>query len=358
MRVAVAMSGGMDSTAAAVILKREGFEIVGVYMHLHAFSESTWEFAQRAAHEIKVPIRTADFRNEFSRVVVKPFVDEYSRGRTPSPCPVCNKCIKMSLLFNYAKALGCEKLATGHYARVVRGPLGPELWRGTDGAKDQSYFLFGLTPEMLDRTMFPLGDLTKVEVREFLKRDGLSVWESPESQELCFIPDRDYRGFLARHGVEDLPGDLVDSRGNVLGRHSGISAFTVGQRRGLGICRSEPLYVIHIDSATRTVVVGLKEETYTSIVKIRELNLLVPSVPISSDRFQMKVRSTAAAVPCTLVASEGDSWDFEFDEPQSAVAPGQAAVLYLGERVVGGGWIDETRQKFAQGIGSFVGSGG
>jgi tRNA-uridine 2-sulfurtransferase len=340
MRVAVAMSGGMDSTAAALALKKKGFEIVGIHMRLHSCSDPSWESAQKAAGEIAAPIHAVDFRQEFSHLVVQPFVDEYSRGRTPSPCPVCNRRIKMSLLFDHAVSLGCEALATGHYARVLQGPAGPELWRGKDRAKDQSYFLFGLTREMLKRTIFPLGDFTKAEVRDFLKRAAVSVWKSAESQELCFIPNGDYRGFLLRRGLTDYPGDIVDSTGKALGRHSGISGFTVGQRRGLGICGPTPLYVIRIDSETRTVVVGPKEKTYTPVLRIKDVNLLVPSIPDPGDRFDVKVRSASNAVPCTLLHSREGLYEFRFDDPQSAVAPGQAAVLYLYDRVVGGGWIE------------------
>jgi tRNA-uridine 2-sulfurtransferase len=340
MRVAVAMSGGTDSTATALVLKKEGFEVVGVHMRLHACSEVAWESAQKAAEEIGVPIHAVDFGQEFSRLVVKLFVDEYSRGRTPSPCPLCNRRIKMSLLFDHAASLGCEKLATGHYARIMQGSTGPELWRGKDRAKDQSYFLFALTREMLTRTMFPLGDFTKPEVREFLKKEEVSVWESAESQELCFIPDGDYRGFLLKNGLTDSPGNILDSHGNVLGQHSGISGFTVGQRRGLGICRPRPLYVVRIDSDTGTVVVGPKEETYSPVLRIVDLNLLVPRLPVVGDRFEVKIRSTSKAVPCTLLYHMEDSYEFRFDEPQSAVAAGQAAVLYLHDRVVGGGWIE------------------
>jgi tRNA-specific 2-thiouridylase len=286
-----------------------------------------------------VPIHVVDLREEFSRLVVKPFVDEYALGRTPSPCPVCNRCIKMSLLFDHAVSLECQKLATGHYARVIQGASGPELWRGKDTAKDQSYFLFGLTREMLDRTLFPLGDFTKAEIREFLRGEGVSVWESAESQELCFIPDNDYRRFLSMQGVEDLAGNIVDSGGKVLGLHSGISRFTVGQRKGLGICGPKPLYVVRIESRTGTVIVGPKEETYVSDLKVADMNLLVPTAPAPGDRFDVKVRSTSKAVQCTLLGFGESFYEFRFDEPQSAVAPGQAAVLYLQDRVIGGGWI-------------------
>jgi len=225
---------------------------------------------------------------------------------------------------------------------VVHGPNGPELLRARDRKKDQSYFLFGLTGEMLQQTLFPLGDFTKAEVRKFLKTEGISAWESAESQELCFIPDGDYRGYLLKRGVRDLPGDIVDCSGRSLGRHAGVSGFTVGQRRGLGICGPEPSYVVRIDYETGTVVVGAKKETYTSVLKIASLNLLVPCRPIPGARFDVKIRSTSKAVAYELIRWEGGSCEFRFDRPQSAVAPGQAAVLYSGDRVVGGGWIQDA----------------
>ncbi len=340
MRVAVAMSGGMDSTAAALLLKREGHDVSGLHMRLHSQSESTWMAAQRAAEEIGIPIQLVDLSREFSELVVRPFLENYSRGLTPSPCPICNRFIKLGFLLDRARASGCQKIATGHYARVARTSEEPVLLVGKDKSKDQSYFLFMLTKDMLKKVLFPLGDFTKADVREFLKNAGVSVWESGESQELCFIPDGDYRGFLSSHGIEPCAGNIVDVQGNILGKHKGITGYTVGQRRGLGVCGPKPHYVLRIDSSTQTIVVGNKEETYVPGLQMREVNLLVHSGLSVGDRFHAKVRSTARAVPSTVVHVSGDNAELEFDEPQSGIASGQAAVLYSGDRVVGGGWIE------------------
>jgi tRNA-specific 2-thiouridylase len=243
-------------------------------------------------------------------------------------------------LLDRARASGNEKIATGHYARVARTSEDHVLLVGKDKSKDQSYFLFLLTKDMLKKVLFPLGDFTKAGVREFLKSAGVSVWESGESQELCFIPDGDYRGFLSSHGIEPCAGNIVDVQGNILGKHKGITGYTVGQRRGLGVCGPKPHYVLRIDSSTQTIVVGDKEETYVPGLRMREVNLLAHPSLSAGDRFNVKVRSTARAVPSTVVHVSGDDAELEFDEPQSGIASGQAAVLYSGDRVVGGGWIE------------------
>lgn len=339
MRVAVAMSGGMDSTAVALLLKREGHDVAGLHMRLHPQSEATWIAAQRAAHEIGIPIRLVDLSREFSELVVRPFLENYSQGLTPSPCPICNRFIKLGFLLDRALALGCEKIATGHYARVTGTSEEPSLLVGRDNGKDQSYFLFMLTRDMLKKVLFPLGDLTKSQVREFLKSVSVSVWQSGESQELCFIPDGDYRGFLSSHGIEPCSGNILDLQGNILGQHNGITGYTVGQRRGLGICGPKPHYVIRIDPSAQTIVVGTKEETFVARLLVVGMNLLVSSSLSVGERFRVKVRSTAKAVPSTVVNFCGDSTELEFDEPQSGIASGQAAVFYSGDRVIGGGWI-------------------
>jgi tRNA-uridine 2-sulfurtransferase len=340
MQVAVAMSGGMDSTAAALLLKSEGHKVSGLHMRLHSQSEATWIAAQKAAKQIGVPIQLVDLSSEFSEFIVRPFLESYTLGLTPSPCPICNRFIKLGLLLDRARASGSEKIATGHYARVAGTSEEPALLMGKDRSKDQSYFLFMLTRDLLKKVLFPLGDLTKTGVREYLKSAGVSVWESGESQELCFIPHGDYRGFLSSHGIEPCPGNIVDVKGNILGKHNGITGYTVGQRRGLGICGPKPHYVLRIHSDTQTLVVGTKEETYVPGVLVRGVNLLVSSGLSAGDRFHVKVRSTARAVPSTVVHISGGDAELEFDEPQSGIASGQAAVLYSGERVIGGGWLE------------------
>lgn len=339
MRVAVAMSGGMDSTASALILKGEGHDVVGVHMHLHPHGDASWLAAQEAARELGIPLNRVDLSREFEERVIRSFVQEYARGRTPSPCPICNRFIKTTLLYEHVRCLGCEALATGHYARIGGTPQAPLLLKGVDRSKDQSYFLCMLNRDSLRRTLFPMGEWTKKRVRDLLRKKGMPVWQSEESQELCFVPNRDYRAFLRMHGVVDQPGDIVDSTGKVLGKHKGIAGYTVGQRRGLGIPRAKPLYVIGMNPETHTVVVGAREETFVSSFTVTDFNLLVDAPPNTGGRYHVKVRSTATAVPCRIAAVEGNSLTVRFEEPQSGVAPGQAAVLYSGDIVVGGGWI-------------------
>jgi tRNA-specific 2-thiouridylase len=340
MKIAIAMSGGMDSTAAALILKRKGHDVLGLHIRLHSGSDRTWLLAQRAAQEVWVPIQLVDLSAEFSDLVINHFVAEYSSGRTPSPCLVCNRFIKADLLFERARALGCERLATGHYARILKTDHGWGLFRGVDTAKDQSYFLSMVKRETLSRTLFPLGEMTKVQVKDFLKSQGISIADSDESQEICFIPDGDYRKFLLNRGLEANPGPIVDSQGKVIGQHQGIIGYTVGQRRGLGICGPEPLYVVRIDPLSHTVVAGTRKEALSRTLKISGFSRLISSAPAAGDKFRVKIRSNAKAVICTIAAQQEDSLKLEFDEPQSGVSPGQAACLYSGDRLIGGGWIE------------------
>lgn len=344
MRIAVAMSGGMDSTATALILKNQGHEVIGLHMMLHCASGISWERAVRAATEVGVPLEKVDLAHEFSKLIVAHFIQEYQSGRTPSPCPRCNRWVKTSRLWEKAATLGCEGLATGHYAVIRKDNRLHDysLHRGVDRRKDQSYFLFMLTREALSRTIFPLGALTKSQVRDFLRVEGVSVWESDESQELCFVPNNDYRRFLAENGVVGYPGPIKDLEGRVLGVHKGIIHYTVGQRRGLGICRARPLYVVRLDAESNTVWVGHKEETFVKFVRIIQTNLLIESDQLAGTGYLVKVRSTATAVPARLERLVSEEMVLQFDDPQSGVAPGQAAVLYAGEQVVGGGWIEEA----------------
>jgi tRNA-uridine 2-sulfurtransferase len=343
MPVAVAMSGGMDSTAAALILKRQSHDVIGLHMRLHPGSDETWEHAQDAAGQVGVPIHKVELTEDFSRIVLRPFVDAYAQGRTPSPCPMCNRFVKMGLLFEKAHSMGCDRLATGHYARIVQTSDGPGLFRGLDKKKEQSYFLFMLTREMLARTVFPLGEYEKTQVRELLREAGVSVWETDESQELCFVTDRDYRYFVRERIPDTGPGPIKDLTGKTLGRHKGIIEYTIGQRRGLGLYGPKPHYVVHIDPDTNTVAVGTKEDTFLPNVVLTQMNFLRASLPEKGERFHIKVRSTAGPAWCTVNEVSEDDMELQFDEPQSAIAPGQAGVLYDGDRVVAGGWIAVRR---------------
>jgi tRNA-specific 2-thiouridylase len=340
MRLAVAMSGGVDSTTAALLLKDQGHEVIGLHMRLHPHAERSWGAAQRAAAELSVPIHQVDLVKQFRELVLEPFIHEYTHGRTPSPCPLCNQRVKIGLLFPAAQSFGCQKLATGHYARIEHGSEGPVLLKGTDRAKDQSYFLFMLTREMLGRVIFPLGGLTKRAVKNLAAQRGITAAGSDESQELCFISGGDYKAFLYNEGVESRRGTIVNVAGEVLGEHKGIVHFTVGQRRGIGICAPKPLYVIRIDSETDQVMVGTREDALAANVRMSRINVLRDGPIRPGESFHVKVRSNARAVPGAVVAATDRTLELRFDELQSGVAPGQAAVLYSGDRVAAGGWIE------------------
>jgi tRNA-uridine 2-sulfurtransferase len=340
MKIAIAMSGGMDSTAAALILKRKGYEVLGLHARLHSDSDRTWSLARKAADEISVPIQLVDLSKAFSDLIINHFVLEYASGRTPSPCLNCNRFIKAGLLLEHARQLGCTKFATGHYARISRTEDGWGLFRGIDTEKDQSYFLSMLKRESLSKILFPLGEMTKAQVKVLLKNERISVSDSPESQEICFIVDQNYRGFLLKKGIDAKPGNIMNSHGKSLGKHKGIVGYTIGQRRGLGICGPEPLYVTRIDALSNTIVVGPRKETLSWSLRISGISFLTSATPATGNKFDIKIRSTAKSVPCTVIARRGEALDVEFDRPQSGVSPGQAACLYLGDRVIGGGWIE------------------
>ncbi|MDQ1239484.1 MAG: tRNA-uridine 2-sulfurtransferase, partial [Thermodesulfobacteriota bacterium] len=263
-----------------------------------------------------------------------------SRGRTPSPCLICNKMIKMVLLADYDLARGCERLATGHYARISFAAGFPELRRGADPIKDQSYFLAMLTREMLRRLVLPLGSLTKNAVRDMLMNKGLPIYEADESQELCFIRKGTYKDFLLSRGIVSQPGPIRDMAGGELGRHEGIEGFTVGQRRGIGISAAHPLYVIAIDPANNVLIVGPKDATFTASIQVAQFNLLRETPIRAGERFLVKVRSTSVPTLCTVESVMGSTLAVNFHAPQPGVAPGQAAVLYAEGQVVGGGWIE------------------
>jgi tRNA-specific 2-thiouridylase len=350
-RVLVAMSGGVDSSVAAALLLEQGYEVVGVTMRLWTLEDPAaprlqrrccsvedTEDARAAADVLGIPHYVLNFERQFQARVVDYFVGEYASGRTPNPCIACNQHIKFGPLLEYALALGCDYVATGHYARRRLGPTGYELWRAVDEAKDQSYVLYMLGQEELSRTLFPIGEHTKDEVRAIARSLGLPNADKPDSADICFIPGGDYRAFV-RERAGAAPGPILDQQGNVLGQHDGIVNYTVGQRRGLPARGGgTPLYVLEVDARANAIVVGSEEELYAEGAECEALRFVSGSPPAGPVEVEAKVRYRAPAVPA-LLTTEGDAGLVRFLQPQRAVTPGQAVVFYQGERVLGGGVI-------------------
>jgi len=349
-RLVVAMSGGVDSSVAAWLLQRQGFEVVGLFMRNGVHVEES-EVAKKSccsvgdardarmvAAGLGVPFQAVDLGQEFGSII-RYFLDEYARGRTPNPCAVCNRDLKFDRLLRFAEELGAEGVATGHYARVDRVAGRVHVRRGVDRSKDQSYQLFCVAEDNLERTYLPLGALEKSHVRDLAGEAGLRTAAKPDSQEICFVPSNDYRNLLVQHGVELHPGPLVDTAGRVLGTHPGTEHFTIGQRRGLGVAAGEPLYVIDLIPETGTVVLGSKDECVSDELELESLNLIGFDPPADGTfRAEAQVRYHHRAAPAT-VEVDGAGARVRFDEPQLAVAPGQGAALYRGDRLLGGGWI-------------------
>jgi len=353
-RIVVAMSGGVDSSVTAALLAEQGYDVVGVTLQLYDHGAAVGRKgaccagqdiydAHRVAEKIGIPHYVLDYESKFSQSVMDDFADSYLRGETPIPCVRCNQSVKFRDLLAVAKDLGAEALATGHYVRRVMGPNGPELHRARDAGRDQSYFLFATTREQLEFLRFPLGELTKPETRALAERFNLPVAAKPDSQDICFVPDGDYASVVnkLRPGAID-PGDIVDGTGNVLGRHEGIIHFTVGQRRGLNIGdrdgeNNEPLYVVRLDAAKKQVIVGPKPALAQTQVALRNLNWLGEGADGEID-VTVRLRSAQPPVQARFRLEEAGG-RVTLDEPAFGVAPGQAGVLYQGDRVLGGGWI-------------------
>jgi tRNA-uridine 2-sulfurtransferase len=365
--IAVAMSGGVDSSAVAAMLRAEGRNIIGLTMQLWdqrrlAGHEGMPESVQgrccsiddvydarRVAETLGIPYYVVNHEERFERDVVRPFVEEYLAGRTPIPCSLCNNHLKFDQLLIVAQQIGADQIATGHYAQVVFDDhVGRWLLkRPTDRSKDQTYFLFGLTQEQLSRTLFPLGGMTKPEVRDLARKHRLVIAEKPDSQEICFVPGGDYKRFLEAYLSEqgnspkEIAGEMVTSDGKVIGEHAGVHNFTVGQRKGLGVATGSPLYVIQIKNDTRQVVVGKDEELYSRTLRARRVNLISTAKLGEPMRVAVKIRHKHQPAAAMIESTGADEVLVTFDEPQRALTPGQAAVFYDGDVVVGGGWIEK-----------------
>jgi tRNA-specific 2-thiouridylase len=346
------MSGGVDSSVAAALLARAGHEVIGLSMQLYDQQEGQVRFgtcctiddlhdARRVAARIGIPHYIVNFERQFNETVIANFVQEYAAGRTPIPCVHCNGDLKFATLVARAQGLGAEVVATGHYARVDRGPDGLyRLRRGVDPAKDQTYFLFTLDQSQLAHAMFPVGEVDKTTVREWARELELPVHDKPDSHEICFVPDGDHAAFLERQGTHAAAGAIRDTSGHVIGRHEGVHHFTVGQRKGLGLSSPIPLYVVNIDAGANTVTVGPKASLERIDLTASRVNWIRGEAPAGGTRITAQIRHRHREAPARLDPIGRDRARLTFDEPQSAVAPGQAVVFYEGDSVVGGGWID------------------
>lgn len=378
-RVLLAMSGGVDSSVSAYLLQKQGHEVVGIFMR-HGInspvscalqnppegsppksvkdagspsslpqlptvkqgccSAADAEDARRVAQQLGIPFYVINFEEEF-REIIDYFVQEYLSARTPNPCVVCNNRLKFGRLFDYADTLGAQWVATGHYARVLPADDGqPGLFAGRDATKDQSYVLFGIRRENLGRLIFPVGDSSKADIRALAAELGLRVADKPDSQEICFVPHQNHAAFVRQfRGKNETAGEIVDTQGRVVGYHDGLEKFTIGQRKGLGIAFGEPRYVVRLEAQTRRVVVGTREELARRELTASQANWLIDT-PTRPFTCEVKIRYRTRAVPAVVTPLADDRFHVRFEEPCYGVAPGQAAVCYAGDRVLGGGWID------------------
>ncbi len=380
-KVVCAMSGGVDSSVAAALLLRAGYDVVGVFMRLgspdgvESHDDTSTEVtsatagssasscgtsgkskqgccsvldsvdASRVAGVLGIPLYVLNFQDDFGKVIDY-FVSEYNRGRTPNPCVRCNDWLKFGKLAKYAEAIGADYVASGHYARIGNDPVtgAPVLMRGLDHRKDQSYVLFGVSPEALAHTLLPIGEFEKPRVREIAHELNLPVYNKPDSQEICFVPNQDYAGLVQRRSPDSFrEGKLIDTSGKTIGTHSGHQHFTVGQRRGVGVALGYPIYVVDIDADSNRVTVGEKQALLKRTLIARQTNLLTERLRGAADLpCTAKIRYNHPPQPARVTRVSDDELSVTFDEPQSAITPGQAVVLYDGDVVLGGGWIDQA----------------
>ena len=353
MRIVTAMSGGVDSSVAAALLNEQGHEVIGLSMQLYDQREGGADFgsccsiddledARRVASLLRIPHYIVNFQKQFDAQVISPFVREYTMARTPIPCVQCNGGLKFTNLVERAKGFDASYVSTGHYARVSLGPDGLyKLRRGLDRDKDQSYFLFTLTQSQLASANFPLGELRKSEVRAYAVATGLPVAAKPDSHEICFVPNDNYADFIERRTSDNIqPGPIANTDGKVIGQHAGIHRYTVGQRKGLGISNPEPLYVVALDANSRTVTVGPRTAIERKSLQASAINWTSGSPPGDLTRVTAQIRHHQSEATATLHLRDASTASLEFDVAQTAISPGQAAVFYDGDVVLGGGWID------------------
>ena len=365
-RVVLAMSGGVDSSVAAHLLARQRYEVIGVFMrhdaepppscdgpssallpvisesrHQGCCSATDAEDARRVADELEIPFYALNLQEDFSRII-EYFVDQYAHGRTPNPCVMCNNWLKFGKLFEYADSVGATYVATGHYARIEPDGGNVSLLRGVDQDKDQSYVLFGVKERYFRRMLLPVGGFHKAEIRDLATQFGLRVAGKPDSQEICFVAPGEHAKFVADRRLRDTSGELVTTRGEVVATHDGIERFTIGQRKGLGVAMGEPYFVVRIDAESNRVVIGKKEELACRQLVATEVNWLTPP---RDDAFpcEAQIRYNSRATPATATPQPDGTLQITFDEPCFGVAPGQAVVCYANQRVLVGGWIQESR---------------
>jgi tRNA-specific 2-thiouridylase len=356
-RVVLAMSGGVDSSVAAYLLKQQGYEVIGLFMRTgaHVLDDDPTPShkkgccsaldagdARRVADRLDIPFYAIDFESDFSRIIDY-FADEYLAGRTPNPCVVCNNWLKFGKLWSYGRQLQADFIATGHYAQVLSRDGHAELHRAADPDKDQSYVLYGIRRGILSRLLFPIGNYRKEEVRALARSADLDVHDKPDSVEICFVPDGDHASLIRRRRPERITaGHIVDTAGNVLAQHDGIESFTIGQRKGLGFAAGERRYVLRIIPSDNSVVVGDREELLAPGLVASKVNWLIDPIPVGPLLCSAKIRYRHLAARATVTATPDGGARVQFAQRQSAITPGQAVVFYDGQRVLGGGWIEEA----------------